>query len=307
MLTNEQRVKNLRVPVGAVDLVLDTDAYNEIDDQFAIAYMLSYADRLRVQGIYAAPFKNRRAETPAIGMEKSYDEIQKLLCLADREDLCELTFRGAQQYLPDEKTPVLSDAVRHLTMLARRYSPERPLYVAAIGAVTNIASALLYAPEIADNIVVVWLGGNAYDFKSAHEFNMIQDIAAARVVFCSGAPVVQLPCMGVVSAFTTTRYELEHWLMGKNKLADYLVSATISEAERYAAGLAWSRVIWDVTAIAWLLNDGMRFMSYRNDYPCIPEHDGHISEERGEYPICYVNQIFRDALFTDLFKKLTKM
>ncbi len=307
MLTNEQRVKNLRVPGKAVDLVLDTDAYNEIDDQFAIAYMLSYADRLRVRGIYAAPFKNGRAETPAIGMEKSYDEIQKLLRLSNREDLCKLTFRGAQRYLPDEKTPVLSDAVGHLAMLARRYSPEQPLYVVAIGAVTNIASALLYAPEIADNIVIVWLGGNAYDFKSAHEFNMIQDIAAARIVFGSGAPVVQLPCMGVVSAFTTTRYELEHWLIGKNKLADYLASAAISEAERYAAGLAWSRVIWDVTAIAWLLNDGMRFMSYRNDYPGIPEYDGHISAVRGEYLICYVNQIFRDALFTDLFKKLTQM
>ncbi len=307
MLTDEQRIRNLRAPYGAVDLVLDTDAYNEIDDQFAIAYMLAYRERLNVRGIYAAPFKNRRAETPAVGMEKSYAEIQKLLALSGRDDLRASVFRGAQTFLPDEATPILSDAARHLMKLARRYVPEHPLYVAAIGAITNIASALLYAPEIADNIVIVWLGGNAYDFQSAHEFNMIQDIAAARVVFDSGAPVVQLPCMGVVSAFTTTRYELEHWLVGKNKLADYLAASTIAEAERYAAGRAWSRAIWDVTAIGWLLNDGMRFMSYRNDYPGIPEYDGSITSVRGRYPICYVNQIFRDALFTDLFNKLGQM
>lgn len=39
-MTNEQYLKNLKVPTGQIDIVLDTDAYNEIDDQFAIAYML---------------------------------------------------------------------------------------------------------------------------------------------------------------------------------------------------------------------------------------------------------------------------
>ena len=36
-MTNEQRIRNLSVPTGKVDVVLDTDAFNEIDDQFAIA------------------------------------------------------------------------------------------------------------------------------------------------------------------------------------------------------------------------------------------------------------------------------
>ena len=39
-MTNEQRMKNLSVPKGMIDVVLDTDAYNEVDDQFAISYML---------------------------------------------------------------------------------------------------------------------------------------------------------------------------------------------------------------------------------------------------------------------------
>lgn len=71
MLTNEQRLRMLEVPGGHVDMVLDTDAYNEIDDQFAISYAMK-ADKLSVKAIYAAPFYNSRSSGPADGMEKSY-------------------------------------------------------------------------------------------------------------------------------------------------------------------------------------------------------------------------------------------
>ena len=54
-MTNEQRIKNLSVPCGKVDVVLDTDAYNEVDDQFAIAYLLKSKNKLNTVAIYAAP------------------------------------------------------------------------------------------------------------------------------------------------------------------------------------------------------------------------------------------------------------
>ena len=74
----------------------------------------------------------------------------------------------------------------------------------SIGAITNIASAILLNPEITGRIVVVWLGGHALGWPDTEEFNMVQDIAAARIVFGCGVPLVQLPCMGVVSEFATT-------------------------------------------------------------------------------------------------------
>ena len=55
-MTNEQRIKNLSVPQGRVDVLLDTDAYNEIDDQFAISYLLKSKEKLNTKAIYAAPF-----------------------------------------------------------------------------------------------------------------------------------------------------------------------------------------------------------------------------------------------------------
>ena len=303
MLTPEQRLKNLECPREKADVVLDTDAYNEIDDQFAISYALKAQDKLDVKALYAAPFFNERSSDPADGMGRSYGEILKLLHLSGFE---KPVFRGSARYLPDETTAVQSDAAADLCRRAMGYTPEKPLYVVAIGAITNVASALLTEPRIADRIVVVWLGGNSLEWHTNREFNCMQDIAAARVVFASGAPLVMLPCQGVVSAFTPTGPELTRWLKGRNPLCDYLVQNTVNAAEAYAKGRVWSRVIWDVTAVGWLLNDGGRLMSDRLIPTPIPEYDHHYAMDFTR-PLCrYVYQIHRDALFADLFDRLAK-
>lgn len=305
-MTIEQRIRNLQVPADPIDVVLDTDAYNEIDDQFAIAYLLRSGDRLNTKAIYAAPFFNAHSTGPEDGMLRSYDEIIKLLKLAGEDARIKDVYRGSVSYLPDEKTPVDSDAARDLCDRAMDYSPEKPLYVVAIGAITNIASALLMKPEIAERIVVVWLGGTGLEIGHSREFNMRQDVAAARVVMSSGAPFVQLPCAGVVSAFTISKPELLYWLADKNPLADYLARNTIREADEYAAGKPWTRVIWDVTAVAWLLNDGGRFMSTRLIPTPMPEYDDRYGANPDGDLMCYVYSIHRDALMEDLINKLTK-
>jgi inosine-uridine nucleoside N-ribohydrolase len=303
MLSHEQRLSLLEMPQHTVDVVIDTDAYNEIDDQFAISYALRSPERLNVQALYAAPFLNHRSTSPEDGMVKSEKEIHKLLALLGEE---REVYAGSRTYLPDENTPVISPAAEDLSRRAMGYSPEKPLYVVALGAITNVASALLLNPAIADRIVVVWLGGHALEWPDNREFNMQQDVAAARVIYGSGAPLVMLPCCGVVSAFTTTGPELDHWLRGKNALCDYLVQNTVDEAESYARGQAWSRVIWDVTAVAWLLNDGHRFMADRLISTPVPQYDHHW-HITADAPLCrYVFTIHRDSLFTDLFTKLAK-
>ena len=299
--------KNLEVPVGRVDAILDTDAYNEIDDQFAISYMLLSPEKINTLGICAAPFFNRHSESAADGMEKSYNEILKLLSLMSKDDMADRVYRGSTGYLPNDQTPVISDAAKYIAETSKKYSSENPLYIVAIGAITNVASAILLEPEaMKENTVIVWLGGHALHWRDTKEFNMMQDYAAARVVLDCGAPVVLLPCMGVVSEFRTNKYELEHWLKGKNPLTDYLFENTVAEVEykperRYTA---WSRVIWDVTAVGWLLNDGNRFMkSYLTSSP-IATDAGFYSRDERRHHIRYVYSIDRDALFTDLFKTL---
>ena len=308
-MTNSELLNMLQVPKGKIDVVLDTDTFNEIDDQYAVAYMLRSDDKLNTKAIYAAPFFNSHSTSPEDGMERSYNEILKIVSLCGRNDLEPNIFKGSRTYLPDETTPVVSPAAEDLAKRAMEYSKEKPLYVVAIGAITNVASALLLNPEIKERIVIVWLGGHAFHFnRPVNEFNMTQDIAAARVIFGCGAPVVQLPCGGVVSAFTVSKPELEYWLVNKNPLADYLARNTIREVEdrpNYTERV-WTRVIWDVTAVAWLLNDGDRFMSSSFEHAPIPEYDKEYAHSSTRHFMRYVYYIKRDALMGDLFAKLLK-
>ncbi len=302
-MDKENLLKRLAVPAGIVDVVLDTDAYNEIDDQFAIAYAFASTERIRVQAVYAAPFHNGRSTDPADGMEKSYQEIQKLLSLMGKTaDV----YKGSESYLADETTPVISAASQDLVDRAKKYTPENPLYIVAIGAITNIASALLFDPSIAQNIVIVWLGGHAQHYAHTKEFNMMQDYDAANVVLKSEAAFVQLPCNGVVSECRISKPELEYWLVGKNKLADYLAQNTIHEADSYALGKPWTRVIWDVTAVAWLLNDQNRFMEGRIINAPTVTHAGQYLQNPNGKPMQYIFHIERDALMEDLIHKLTQ-
>lgn len=235
-------------------------------------------------------------------MEKSYDEILKLLSMLGEEVA---VFKGAKEYLTDEKTPVISPAAYDLAERANEYSSQNPLYVVAIGAITNVASAMLLNPKMIENTVIIWLGGHAYHYENAIEFNLKQDIAAARVIFSSGVPFVQLPCQGVVSQFAISKPELNEWLIEKSPLTDYLAKITIEHVEQYDKNPYWSKVIWDVTAVAWLLNDNEKFMKSRLVTAPTPSYDGQYAMIPNNHFINYVYFINRDALMADLIKKLT--
>ena len=303
VLTETQRARMMECPKGKIDMVLDTDTYNEIDDQYAISYAIHAPEKIRVQAFYAAPFTNQRSSGPADGMEKSYHEIQKVLKLAGKEGYP--VFRGSESYLPDEKTPVPSDAMRDLAERAMKYSPEHPLYVVSIAAITNIASALLAKPEISDRIVVIWVGCHAPHWEDNYEFNCRQDVAAARVVFDSGVPLVMLPAQGTVSCFTTTGPELEYWLRGKNPLCEYLLDRTLEAGNENGKGKPWSRVIWDVTGVGWLMNDENKQLMRDQTVPRpIPEYSHHLSWDFRRTPCKLVYHINRDGLLNDLFRHL---
>lgn len=302
-MNEEMRVRNLSVPNKKVDVVIDTDTFNEIDDQYALAYLLKSKDKLCTKAIYAAPYSRAGSGTVKEGMERSYNEIIKVLSLL-KEDVA--VFKGSEQYLSDEKTAVISPAALDLAERANSYSPENPLYVIAIGAITNVASAILLNPKMIENTVVIWLGGHAYHYTDAVEFNLKQDIAGGRVVFGCGVPLVQLPCRGVVSEFIISKPELEKYFIGKNELSTYLANITIDHVEKKVNSTIWSKPLWDVTAVAWLLNDDDRFMLSRFVSAPLPSYDGHYVQIPNGHLINYVYYVKRDELMRDLIQKLTR-
>ena len=295
-------IQRLTRPGLPVDVILDTDPANEVDDQFALAYLLQYQDELKLKGIYAAPFFNHHSENPADGMEKSRKEAFNVLSMLKREEYSSMVYRGATRFLPNEQSPVESEATSALYHLAMQYTVENPLYVIAIAACTNIASALLLYPEIKGRIFVVWLGGMSFEWHDNASFNSGQDIAAARVLLGSGVPLVLLPGRGVLDHFTTTGPELEYWLRGKNKFCDYIIDKTAKEASACNAERCWSRPISDVAAVGWLL--GKNFMLDRLEHSPVMQYDNLYSFDKRRLFIRYVYSINRDKLMGDLFDKL---
>lgn len=134
-INDEVRLQRLQPPAGKVHVVLDTDTYNEIDDQFAVAYALLSSPKLQVEAIYAAPFWNSRSSGPSDGMQKSYEEILRLLEQLDQSMQCPV-LRGSEGFLPDFGSPYRSNAALDLIDRALG-SKETPLYVVAIGAITK--------------------------------------------------------------------------------------------------------------------------------------------------------------------------
>lgn len=297
-ISEEQRVRRLAPPDGKINLVMDTDAFNEIDDQFAIAYALLSKDKICLQALYAAPFFNELSEGPGDGMEKSYHEIRRILELMG-ENAEGRVFRGSERYLSALDAPVESDAARDLIARAMAAPDDEPLYVAAIGAITNIASAILLEPEIIRKIVVVWLGGHSLHWNDTNEFNLAQDVLAAQVLFGCGVPLMLIPVMGVSSHLITTLSEIEAHVRGRGRIGDFL-------ADRYRScssdHFGYSRVIWDISTIAYLLNPA----SVEAEWVHSPIVTGERtwSRDTSRHLIRCAKFIHRDLVLKDLFRKL---
>lgn len=272
-------------------VVIDTDAANEIDDQFAIAWALCSPEALRLEAVHAAPFSHGRffralatasslrghatsdfdrlaskmsaadlerfvlRTPPANGMTRSYDEILRLFEAAGVEPAGRVK-RGAGEFMRRSDEPVASEAVEHLISLARSASPEHPIYVATIGAPTNVASALVAEPSIGANLRVLFLAG----FPSTaglddDSFNLVQDRIASNVLFESGVPLVYIPGYQVAELLQLSLPSAREWLATGGRLSQFLFDAYQNNPINPhfdEPGRSW--VLWDMVAVAWLLN-----------------------------------------------------
>ena len=298
LLPADELVRRLEPPKGRVKMVLDTDTYNEVDDQFALAYSLLSPEKLDVLAVYAAPYFNDRSSGPEDGMEKSYAEIVRLLGKMGRTSEG-FVFKGSRGYLPDGETPVESEAARDLVKKAMAMPEGELLYVVAIGAITNVASAILMEPEIVKKICVVWLGGHPLSASTARDFNLMQDVPAARVVLDCGVPFTLVPCMGVASHLLATVPDMKDAIGGKNALCDALVELF---GEYSSDHFGWAKEIWDVSTIAYLVNPDW--------IPTVLEHsplltdDCHWAHDANRHFIRVATFARRTPIFRDLYRKL---
>ena len=282
---------------GPVDVVLDTDTYNEVDDQFALVYSLMTPDRINLEAVHAAPFHNKRSDGPADGMEKSYAEIQRVLERMHWDKPLPV-HRGSTSYLPGPDTPVESDAARDLVERAMR-ERKQPLHVIAIGAITNVASALLMEPKIASRIRILWLAGHPLDWPSAREFNLQQDLHASRLVFDCGVPLVLVPCKNVAEHINISIPELRELIAGSGDIGQFLFDTVAGYHDDHRG---WSKVIWDVAPIASLINT--RWVPTVLDHSPILTDQVTYSRDRSRHLIRVATHAARVPIWRDIADKL---
>jgi inosine-uridine nucleoside N-ribohydrolase len=172
------------------------------------------------------------------------------------------------------------------------------LHVLAIGACTNVASALLLEPKIAERIVIVWLGGHAPYWDTANEFNLMQDLHASRILLEAHAPLVLVPCVPVASHLSVTVPELETHLAPFSKLGADL-TAIVRAYGNNTPG--WSKVIWDIAVTAWLLMPEAGKLA--EEPSPVLEGDLTWSHPPSRPKIGVVRSLNRDAIFADFYAK----
>ena len=354
-LTDEEMIRRLEHPGKPVRVIIDTDAANEIDDQFAIAWALLCPERLHLEGVTAVPFSfqhqrdgiiesvrilraggpktpeegkfmggfqgwaerlisaGRRAEDitfvdPQEGERLSYLEIVRVFekCGVPHEGK---VFRGSPDYLPSLDEPVVSPASDFIIERARA-NPDEPLYICAMGAVTNIASALLQAPDIIRNVVVIWTSAFPSSAPQCNRpsLNLVQDQAASRLIFDCGVPHVYLPGYHVGAQLRISLPEMQRFVKSKGAIGDYLYHLYTHNPlhEKYAITDPEERswVIWDMIDIAWLFDpDWVPTTLCRS--PVLTE-DLYWQHPPGRHWMREAFDINRDAMFIDFYRSLER-
>ncbi len=269
------------------------------------AGMLAYYE---AKGWDPATLQLEAFNPPEIGMERSYEEILRVFDKMG-EDATGRVFRGSAGYMPTPETALKSPAADDLIQRALATPDDEILYVVAIGAVTNIASALLIEPEILKKIVVVWTSGfPSTHWRTNYSLNMEEDLWASQILMHSGVPHVYLPGFHVGAQLRLSLQEMEHYVKGHGAIGDYLYEMYTHNPLWEFLGIsdfyAYTWVIWDVINIAWLLNpkwvasDLVRAPILGDDRKWKPAN-AHLMREAYD--------VQRDAIFRDFFRKLEKL
>ena len=285
--------KHLRV-------IIDTDFANEADDPFAVTQAL-LMPRLDVRCIIASHFGTRTPDSMAL----SYSGL---------EQYCELLgpvvnvpiMRGAEQArCQRKKDEPLSQGAQAIIDEAKA-DDERPLFVLFMGPLTNMADALVNAPDIRDKLTVIWIGGGAWPCGGA-EFNLSNDIQAANEVMGSGVSFWQVP-KNVYEQIPVSLAELEMRVQPTGRLGSWLFKQLLEHSQEDIPRKSPFR-----TGETWVLGDnpavGLLLYEHRFEYDLVPAptiDDAMIYHEQPDAPLIRVyRRIDARLILEDLYARLS--
>ncbi|QKX17620.1 nucleoside hydrolase [Microbulbifer sp. YPW1] len=228
-------------------VIVDADTANEVDDLFAVT-RAAVAEEWELLAVTAAQWQASHWTIPE-SMEESH-RLNQMILAHLQSDIP--TFRGGKNRLYDWGDQAQHSAAAYQIIRQANALPTgEKLKVLALGSLTNVASALLIEPAVADRIAVYWLGSQFDATIGKHridDFNCMMDIQAVFKVFESPVELHVMP-LNVASALTMEFASVEAAMTGRHPLADFLVDRW----QTHIDPLKERRVIWDLALVTAVL------------------------------------------------------
>lgn len=314
-MTLEQILEDLKTD-RIKKCILDSDMYNEIDDQYAFAYCMGNP-KINLLSVNAAPFYNERVENFEIGMEVSYIEAVRLVEVCGKSDSVPV-YKGSRTKFTAENNfmPIDSPAARNIVKTVKE--SDEIVYILSTGCCSNITSAILMEPDIKNNMCVIWLGGHELDYGNCDECNLSHDYIAGQLLINSTVPLILLPAMGHSNSKggtmqITVNFDDLNNIKGDGKAQKFFREELPSE---YARGknndipfLIWEkgmgRILWDVAAPA-VISIPETF-----DFSIIPAPifaDNKVyAFDKTRHKIIYMNKLDKNAVVEDTWRSINNI
>jgi inosine-uridine nucleoside N-ribohydrolase len=275
-------------------LILDCDTKNERDDQFAIAYALAHP-QIVLEGVVSV--QNNAVGGVADTVERYHREARKLMRLAQSDVP---TFKGSRYPLARTEQSEQSRGVAFIIRKARELGAR--LTLVGTGPATDIAAALLQAPEAMQPVTVVWIGSmldNAMlRARKSNECNFCGDKVAFAVMTREKKGLVLLPGPGLTDRMVVQCAALGRALRkAGNPLADYLAWLMESSPNKF-----W--VLWDVAAVAVAIGFGI--VAEQQAPRCRCTRGRMRYAERGPKSMRLITDIDEFAMLSDMKQRLTQ-
>lgn len=275
-----------------VRVIVSSDTACEADDPFAIAHAL-LSPKMDVKAVIAEHFMSEGS------MERSYAAAAKLLSL----------MRSGVPVLHGQVWPKvdgeISEGARCIIDEARR-EDSRPLFVLCMGAVTTLAAALAAAPDIADRLTFVTIGGRGYgkDAWAFREFNWGNDPDAINFILRDTTVPVWQICISAYGMMRVGLAELQRKVAPCGEVGAYLLRQmdeyNNTPYAGWTAGESWS--LGDNPSVAAVLHPGCGENRMQSAW-LIDAETAYVTELPGRQILVYHTMDSRYVL-EDLFAKL---
>ena len=281
--------------INKIRIIICSDAKNEADDQYALVHAM-LTNKFIIKGLVAGHFRDHWTN------HLSYAEMVKLAKLTNTYGEYPIVL-GADQKLVNIKEYEVSAGTRLIIEEALK-EDSLPLYVLNIGALTDLAVALLEEPKITSKMTAIWVGGGRYP-KGSKECNLGNDLIAANYVFASELPLWQIPS-NVYKTTLVSLAQLKLRVAPMGKLGNYLYEQLITFMKTNAKEKSWINpecwVMGDSGAIVVLLEEQKSY--YQEIIAPIFDEEHHYIYNQKNRKIRVYQQLNNYFVIEDMLSKI---